>query len=190
MSSARLIEKAIPDELRLASHPDAALVNEAIATVLTAMDESDSLTLAGKMKDVRKALMVYYTGTFTKHISEEDEAWGKMKGEAEANKGVIEELRSRVEPETVYYKFTRGKPRPSMGTLTVNATDKLVTFMDGKGASGDGLYDKDSGQSIIAATDEAIRKAGYDPFMVGSYEASDAIIRKASSEAAAPIRED
>ena len=83
MSSARLIEKAIPDELRLAPHPDAALVNEAIATVITAIDESDSLTLAGKMRDVRKALMVFYAGTYTKHISEEDELWNATKAKAD-----------------------------------------------------------------------------------------------------------
>lgn len=174
MNTAKLIEGMIPDELRLASHPDAALVNEALATAITAMNESDSISLAGMRADVRKALTAYFNGTFSKHISEEDEAWGKMKGEVEAHKGVIEELRSRVEPETVYYKFTRGKPRPSMGTLTVNAADKLVTFMDGKGASGDGLYDEASGQSIVAATDEAIRKAGYEPFMVGSFESEGA----------------
>jgi hypothetical protein len=84
MNTAKLIEGMIPDELRLASHPDAALVNEALATAITAMNESDSISLAGMRADVRKALTAYFNGTFSKHISEEDEAWGKMKAKAES----------------------------------------------------------------------------------------------------------
>lgn len=83
MNTAKLIEGMIPDELRLAPHPDAALVNEAIATVLTAMDESDALTLAGKSRDVRKALLAFYNGTYVKHIAEEDELWTSMQAKAE-----------------------------------------------------------------------------------------------------------
>lgn len=84
MNTAKLIEGMIPDELRLASHPDAALVNEALATAITAMNESDSISLAGMRADVRKALTAYFGGTFSKHISEEDEAWGAMKAKVES----------------------------------------------------------------------------------------------------------
>lgn len=83
MNDAQLIEKAIPDELRLAPHPDAALINEALATVIVALNNSDYLTLSGKMNDVRKALLAFYNGTYVKHIAEEDELWTSIQAKAE-----------------------------------------------------------------------------------------------------------
>lgn len=83
MNDAQLIEKAIPDELRLAPHPDAALINEALATVIVALNNSDYLTLSGKMNDVRKALLAFHSGTYVKHIAEEDELWTSMQAKAE-----------------------------------------------------------------------------------------------------------
>ena len=90
MNTAKLIEGMIPDELRLSSHPDGALVNEAIATVIAAMNDSDAITLAGQRADVRKTLLSYFNGTFSKHIAEEDEAWGKMKEEVASHKAKAE----------------------------------------------------------------------------------------------------
>ena len=168
--SAKLIERMIPDSLRLADHPDAAIVNAAVATVITAINESDAMTLSGASKDVHAALQRYYESVYVPHIAKEDEDWNGLKSQVESHKATIERLKTEVEPETVYYKFRGGRPRPSMGTLATqrDGSGGIVTFMDGKGASGDGIYE--SNKDYVAAIDDAIRKAGYTPFMVGSYE--------------------
>ena len=83
MDTAKLIEGMIPEDLRLHGHRDAALVNEAIATVIAAMNDSSALTLAGQRSDVRKALQAYYVNSFMPHINEEDELWGKTKALAD-----------------------------------------------------------------------------------------------------------
>lgn len=84
MKTAVLIERCIPDSLRLADHPDAAIVNQAIATVLTAWNESDSLTDASRAKDVHKALEAYFANVYQPHISKEDEDWNALKKRAES----------------------------------------------------------------------------------------------------------
>ena len=83
MDNAKLIERAIPDELRLAQHPDGKLVNQAIATVLVAINESSALTLNGQCKDIRHALSRYYEAMFVPHMTEEDELWNSLKAQAE-----------------------------------------------------------------------------------------------------------
>lgn len=123
MNDAQLIEKAIPDELRLASHPDGALVNEAIATTLSAINNSDYLTMSGKMGDVRKALKAYFDGTFTRHISEEDELWNATKARAD-----------KYRPEAILVTTRPMKNGLSRYTYTLESEKGSVVVMmeDGK----------------------------------------------------------
>lgn len=93
---ARLIEQSIPDSLRLAKHPDAELVNLAIATVLLAIKESHSFTLRGQRNDVREALDGYFHHTFAPHIAQEDEDWNAMKGRAASADEIRKELHNAI----------------------------------------------------------------------------------------------
>ena len=93
---ARLIEQAIPDSLRLAKHPDAELVNLAIATVLLAVRDSHSFTLRGQRNDVRNALEGYFAHTFAPHIAQEDEDWSSMKARAASADEIRKELHTAI----------------------------------------------------------------------------------------------
>ena len=81
-ATARIIQKAIPDSLRLNEHPDAKLVCDAIATVLVAIRESDSITLNGQATDINAALSKYDESVFKPHITQEDEDWNAVKAKA------------------------------------------------------------------------------------------------------------
>jgi len=81
-ATARIIQKAIPDSLRLNEHPDAKLVCDAIATVLVAIRESDSITLNGQATDINAALSKYDESVFKPHITQEDEDWNAIKAKA------------------------------------------------------------------------------------------------------------
>lgn len=93
---AKLIEESIPDSLRLAKHPDAELVNLAIATVLLAIKESSSLTLRGQRHDIREALEGYFGHTFAPHIAKEDEDWGALQSKAKSAEDIRKELHEAI----------------------------------------------------------------------------------------------
>lgn len=93
---AKLIEGSIPDSLRLAKHPDAELVNLAIATVLAAIEDSSAFTLRGQRKDIRKALETYYESHYAPHIAKEDEDWGSLKARAETAEKLRKHLKEDI----------------------------------------------------------------------------------------------
>lgn len=133
--SAKLIESMIPDSLRLAGHPDAELVNRAIATVIVAMDESSAMTLRGMAKDVRRALEGYYQGVYQPHIAKEDEDWSALKTKAQAyEKSEADILRARLsklwdEKESVYQDYRREESSRERRTL-VEAMDAVIAEID------------------------------------------------------------
>lgn len=85
MTDAAFIEKCIPDSLRLAKHQDAELVNSAIATALLAYRKAlrDNVWEKNICSDVAMALSGFMEGTYTPHISQENEDWSKLQLEAE-----------------------------------------------------------------------------------------------------------
>ncbi len=114
---AELIEKGVPDELRLAAHPDGQMVNSVIATILYAINESERITTFGRMTDVNAALVVWNREVFAPHIAKEDEDWG-------AKDAKIAELETAVKTVTA----EAAKPKPLIYKVTGNdlGSDRTV----------------------------------------------------------------
>lgn len=84
---ADLVQRWIPDELRLDERHDAKLVSSAITTVIMAVYDSDRMTMVGQSGEVNAALKTWFDTTFSEHMRAEDD---HMKG--------LEEKASRAMP--------------------------------------------------------------------------------------------
>ena len=134
--SAKLIESMIPDSLRLAGHPDAELVNRAIATVIVAMDESSAMTLRGMAKAVRHALEGYYQGVYQPHIAKEDEDWSALKARAEAAPPTATvEPRATLPNGSSFWNWKSSDGRAGMVAVGDDGTYKHVIVYDAAGAT-------------------------------------------------------
>lgn len=134
--SAKLIESMIPDSLRLAGHPDAELVNRAIATVIVAMDESSAMTLRGMAKDVRRALEGYYQGVYQPHVAKEDEDWSALKARAEAAPPTATvEARATLPNGSSFWNWKSSDGRAGMVAIGNDGTYKYVNVYDTTGGS-------------------------------------------------------
>ena len=70
---ANLVQRWIPDELRLDTRHDARLVSSAITTVIMAVYDSDRMTMVGQSSDVSAALKTWFETTFAEHMRAEDD---------------------------------------------------------------------------------------------------------------------
>ena len=70
---ADLVQRWIPDELRLDTRHDAKLVSSAITTVIMAVYDSDRMTMKSQSSDVNAALKTWFDTTFTEHMRAEDD---------------------------------------------------------------------------------------------------------------------
>lgn len=200
MNDAQFIEKCIPDSLRLAKHQDAELVNSAIATALLAYRKAlrDNVWEKNICSDVAMALSGFMEGTYTPHISQENEDWSKLQLEAEearVMKASAAELaqanKPKPEPETVYYQVGRTSVwRVSKGYLTV---EEINGNYVAKYETGDAEF---TGTSPMAgdlnaarrsAADDAIRKAGFDPFATMPRDNAEWEVMPTAKLAAKPV---
>ena len=186
MSDAKFIELCIPDSLRLAEHQDAALVNEAIATTLMAYRKAlrDNVWEKNIAADINRAMNAYMEGTYVPHISKENEDWSKLQLEAEearvmktAQAEAAETSKPKPEPETVYYQVGRSSTwRVSKGYLTVEEIDGnyVAKYETGEAEfTGSSPMSGDLNAARRSAADQAIRRAGFDPFAVMPKDSAD-----------------
>lgn len=168
MKTAEFITAAIPDSIRMGTHDDEKLLFSVLVSVLKTYHENASSWDKTIARHIHEALTRAYGESIQPHIATEESIMGDMRGEVERHKAKAEEYRGMIEPDPVYYRIVNGKVRPSVGTITLakEGAGGIVTYRDGHGATGDGVYTSDS--DLVAAVDEAIRDAGFVPFLVGS----------------------
>lgn len=86
---ADLVQRWIPDELRLDTRHDARLVSSAITTVIMAVYDSDRMTMVGQSSDVSAALKTWFDTTFAEHMRAEDDHMQSLEEKASRAMPVI-----------------------------------------------------------------------------------------------------
>jgi hypothetical protein len=96
---ADLVQRWIPDELRLDTRHDAKLVSSAITTVIMAVYDSDRITMKAQSSDVNAALKTWFDTTFSEHMRAEDEHMKGLEEKASSGEAIEQTAELRIPQE-------------------------------------------------------------------------------------------